>query len=537
MTARSDDPRGRHLTPVDEPPFDPDYDNPRGHTPAQDTPAEQAVLGALLIDNNQIPLVADLLASRDFYRPSHEQIYDAILELHRNRATDVDRIDPIVLASHLSRHGLLEKIGGAPYLHTLTTPDVCPNPTNATKYAADVRDTARARTLYEVGTQLRQLGTKTYAADLEAAYDHAYETLDRAAANYGPGANPANTGLADLAWILTGTPPQVDPPTNLHRTDGNALFYAAKINGLFGDPESGKTWIAQAAMVEALNNDGTAAMIDVDHNGMNHTAARLLLLGAHPHTLADPNRFRYYDPEDAEQLRNACRDVANRAPTVATIDSIGEILAMLAVNPNDETEVTNAFRATLVPIATAGTCAIAIDHLPKGQEARQAGQAIGSIAKKRMMRGSYIRVDARDKPAPGQIGHMTLRIEKDTAGELRRTSPGGYAGTFTLDSRDPRVTTWNVDNDDNPITSDGTFRPTEVMERISRYVEDHDRCTYRAIREAVGGKTTVVKTAIDILTRESYIVTMAGQRNAILHHSIAHYRAHEDTARQDPTNA
>ena len=41
------------------------------------------------------------------------------------------------------------------------------------------------------------------------------------------------------------------------------------------------------AIVEALNNGGTAAMIDVDHNGPDHTSARLLLLGANINDATD----------------------------------------------------------------------------------------------------------------------------------------------------------------------------------------------------------------------------------------------------------
>jgi len=533
MTARRDD---RHLTPVDEPPFDPDYDTSPyrdgGITPAQDMTAEQATLGAMLIDNNQIPTVTALITPNDYYRPAHAQIHQALVALHETG--HAERIDPVVLAAHLEQTGQLTHIGGAPYLHTLTTPEICPNPGNAGIYADTIRLAANARTIYDLGTKLRQLGTKRYLDDLDDTFDAAYQALDTAASNYGPAATPANTGLHDLSWILTGTPPRVDPPDLLQRDDGHHLFYRGKINGLFGDPEHGKTWVAQAAMVEDLNNGHTCAMIDVDHNGPDHTAARLLLLGAHPHTIANPHRFRYYEPQEPDQLRAACKDLTNLKPATLVVDSIGEVLAMLSTNPNDEIEVTNAFRTTLVPIAATGTAVITIDHLPKGTEARQAGQAIGSIAKKRMMRGSYIRVDARTKPAPGTIGYLTLRVEKDTSGELRRTSPGGYAGTFTLDSRDPAVTRWTITTTDNPTTTDGRFRPTHVMERISRYVEDHDRCTSRAIREAVGGKSTVVKTALEILINEQYIATFAGARNATLHHSIAHYREKDDPQMETP---
>lgn len=41
-------------------------------------------------------------------------------------------------------------------------------------------------------------------------------------------------------------------PTIFKRADGNCVFYPGKINALFGESESGKTWVALAAVVEQL---------------------------------------------------------------------------------------------------------------------------------------------------------------------------------------------------------------------------------------------------------------------------------------------
>ena len=49
--------------------------------PPQNLEAEQAVLGSVLIDQNAIFKVADILEPQDFYSPSHEKIYEAILSL------------------------------------------------------------------------------------------------------------------------------------------------------------------------------------------------------------------------------------------------------------------------------------------------------------------------------------------------------------------------------------------------------------------------------------------------------------------------
>jgi hypothetical protein len=50
--------------------------------------------------------------------------------------------------------------------------------------------------------------------------------------------------FVDIAAILAKGIPPPPAPVLLRRTDGHALFYAAKVNVLFGDPECGKTWIA-----------------------------------------------------------------------------------------------------------------------------------------------------------------------------------------------------------------------------------------------------------------------------------------------------
>lgn len=515
-------PPRRHLHPV-EPPYDPDYDQ---RTPPANNAAEQAVLGALLTAPH---LAADLehhLDPDDFYRPAHEQIWTAI-----HAVAHADGIEPDVLtvAAHLQRTGELTKVGGAPYLHTLM--QACPIPGQAPHYAQLVRDTARLRRLQDTATRFQQIVTTGRVDDLETAFTRAYQELDQAAARLGPTtpADPATiTGLHDLTWILTGEPPEVPPPSICHRTDGHALFYAGKVNGIFGDPEGGKTWLAQTAIVEALNAGGTAAMIDVDHNGPDHTAARLLLLGAHLNDLADPEKFRYYEPEDADQLRAAVDDITTRRPTVVLIDSLGEVFPMLNVNTNDGDEITTAMRQVCTRPATAGSCVITIDHLPKSTEARTTGYAIGSIAKKRMIRGAYLRAEVRVQPAPGARGLVTLRIEKDTAGELRKSSGGGYAGTLTLDSTQPHITRWSIDREEMPKNDDGTFRPTSLMEKVSRFIEENDQCTFTDLKDAITAKDKWLRDAIQVLVTEGFVARIDGARRAKLHHSIAPYRETED---------
>jgi replicative DNA helicase len=50
-------------------------------TPPQDMEAEQCVLGAMLMSKDAIADVVEVLRGADFYRPAHEQVYNAINEL------------------------------------------------------------------------------------------------------------------------------------------------------------------------------------------------------------------------------------------------------------------------------------------------------------------------------------------------------------------------------------------------------------------------------------------------------------------------
>jgi hypothetical protein len=218
-----------------------------------------------------------------------------------------------------------------------------------------------------------------------------------------PDGTPPPSIWADVGAFLDKGIPEPPQPVALRREDGNALFYAGKVNVLFGDPECGKSWIAYAAVVQALAEGRKAAIIDVDHNGLAEVITRLLALGARPDSLRDPGRFKYAEPEDGIELRRAVSELREWRAAVAVVDSLGEILPMLGLSSNSPDDYTSAHREILTSIAQIGTCVIAIDHLPKNEEARMQGQT-GTKAKLRAVNGASIRVAVRDQFAPGRGG-------------------------------------------------------------------------------------------------------------------------------------
>ena len=103
--------------------------------------AEQAVLGAILLDNNAIFKALEIFHPSDFYRPSHQKIFQAMLSL--NERGDV--IDLLLLRDELERRGDLEHIGGPAYLVSLV--DVVPTAANIEFHVRIVHEKAIARRL------------------------------------------------------------------------------------------------------------------------------------------------------------------------------------------------------------------------------------------------------------------------------------------------------------------------------------------------------------------------------------------------------
>ncbi|WP_203756072.1 bifunctional DNA primase/polymerase, partial [Catellatospora bangladeshensis] len=238
---------------------------------------------------------------------------------------------------------------------------------------------------------LRRLG---YGADRQVDDLDDWNTDDDAGQ---AGATPeAQEGAAaslfvDVAKLLTDGIPPPPAPVLLTRDDGNKLFYAQKVNVLFGDPECGKTWIALAAVVEALNSGGRAAVIDLDHNGAGEIITRLTILGARKTVLGDPQRFLLAEPESGDDLIRVVHALKAWTPTVVVVDSLGELVPMLGLNSSNPDDYTSAHRRTLTVLERSGAAVIAIDHLPKSDEARDRGQT-GTMAKKRAINGVSLRV-------------------------------------------------------------------------------------------------------------------------------------------------
>jgi replicative DNA helicase len=131
------------------------------------------------------------------YRPAHETIYEAILDLYGRG----EPADPVTVAAELQKRGDLGRVGGAPYLHTLVSS--VPTAANAGYYAQIVRERAVLRRLVEAGTRIVQMG---YGGDGEVD-----DIVDRAQAEvYGVTDRRTSEDYLPLADIMEGTLDEIE---------------------------------------------------------------------------------------------------------------------------------------------------------------------------------------------------------------------------------------------------------------------------------------------------------------------------------------
>ncbi|WP_211357304.1 replicative DNA helicase [Nocardioides rubriscoriae] len=213
MSLTESDNRGLPEPPSYDGPGDPWGDGPAAYepgqaprsagdrTPPQDMAAEQSVLGSMLISKDAVAEVSEVLRGNDFYRPSHEIIHDAIIDLFGRG----EPVDMITVAAELQRRGELAKVGGAAYLHTLAAN--VPIAANAEFYAQIVHDQAVLRRLVDAGTRIAQFG---YAGE-----GHVDDIVDRAQAEiYQITDKRSSEDYAPLSDIMEGVLDEIEAISN-----------------------------------------------------------------------------------------------------------------------------------------------------------------------------------------------------------------------------------------------------------------------------------------------------------------------------------
>jgi len=308
-------------------------------------------------------------------------------------------------------------------------------------------------------------------------------------------------------------------PTIGRRADGACLFYPGRVNSVFGESGDGKSWFALTVGAQEIAAGHAVVWVDFEDHEIS-VVGRLLDLGAEPDHIKA--WFHYISPSepfspDAEAEVKYL--VLQHTPTLVVIDSAGESMAVDGVGGNNDDEVARWTRRVPRFIADLGPGVILIDHVPK-VTGRDKLFAIGSQRKRAAVSGLAVLVEIIAEFGIDREGRSKITVAKDRCGHYVR---GTRVAEFALDAtgagciatlEEPTVST----------DSAGNFRPTTLMESVSRYVELNPGATQTTIFAAVRGKKDYVVLAIGILISEEYIVTELGPRRSTLHRVVRPFR-------------
>lgn len=147
------------------------YNHPTGIPYSQE--AEEAVIGAVIMDPAWMPVISEFLKPDDFYIVRHSYIWEALVRL----STRGDAIDNVTLAEELRTIGRLVDVGGPAYITQMV--NSAPTAYNCETYARLVQRAAVRRRLLVVADDIRSLAIDE-AMSIEKAASEAASKLYQA---------------------------------------------------------------------------------------------------------------------------------------------------------------------------------------------------------------------------------------------------------------------------------------------------------------------------------------------------------------------
>lgn len=346
---------------------------------------------------------------------------------------------------------------------------------------------------------------------------------------------PPADGPQGSAWEPTDLVPYLNGearavrPSILARSDGRCLLYPGKLHWLSGEPEAGKGWVALHACAERMNADERVVYIDFEDQAPT-AIERLRALGVADELIAE--RFSYLAPEDRAADGDIGRLVALH-PALVVADGVTEGMVLHGQDPVDNTAVAEWIGLVLRPFARAGASVLTLDHVVKRKDDR-GRWAYGGQHKLAGVDVAY-GVTVGVPMGRGRTGELHVVVNKDRPGFVRGFAHNGReAATITVRSSGDSVTV--EVGAPGATAGSAEFRPTVLMERVSKALESADGLTGEGIRAAARGKAEYVDQARNLLVSEGRARVELDGRSK-LYFSVEPYRESEDSALSVPHGA
>ncbi len=163
----------------------------------QNIEAEEAVLGAILVNPRCLDKVMSMLKPEYFYKPAHRYIYEAILQLTNNN----EMIDIVSVSDVLNMNQKLDLIGGRAYINDLSFK--CIQTSNVAYYAKSIVETATKRALIMAGSEITTAGY-----DQQTTSDESLEKAEKLIFDISSGKN--STDLVPIGDLVVDTYDKID---------------------------------------------------------------------------------------------------------------------------------------------------------------------------------------------------------------------------------------------------------------------------------------------------------------------------------------
>ena len=315
------------------------------------------------------------------------------------------------------------------------------------------------------------------------------------------------------------------PPALLARTDGACLLYRGKLHALSGEPESCKGWLAVQASAEQIAAGAIVLYIDFEDTA-KAIVSRLDDLAADPAAVVE--RLRYVRPDEPLDERGWHDLAAALAldPALVVIDGVTEALARHGLDLADNTDVAKWLDLLPRPLAARGAAVLLLDHVVKDREAR-GRYAIGAQHKLAGVDVAY-RLEVVQPFGRGREGLVKVKVTKDRPGHVRQHAAEDRIADLHLSSDGDGAVTVRLEA---PLGRGEPFRPTVLMERISRAIEETPGLVKRDVR-AIPGKSSAKDLALELLVRDGY-VERRQDGAAHRHYPLRSYRAEDDETGAD----
>jgi AAA domain-containing protein len=287
------------------------------------------------------------------------------------------------------------------------------------------------------------------------------------------------------------------------------LFYPGRRHVVSGEAESGKSWLALAVAANELRADRGVVWIDADDMGPAAVLERLRGLGVDDERIGDSFAYlRPSEPIGEASVRDVTSLVVKLSSRLVVYDAFNPALALHGFDPNSSRDVEDFFRQAVDPFCQIGAAVVLPDHVIKQREGR--GKYAYGSERKQTGVDVHLGLVAVEAFGRGRTGKAKLSVHKDRPGFLERPSPG----LFVLASNEADGgCAWRIEPD-HSVSDEGGFRPTNLMEKVSRLLEQagEPRSRNQIEQSVKGHKTDWKRKAIDVLIEEGFAVeVVSGQ--------------------------